>query len=144
MDFRYQQTLRHVWMCWWPQAATSFPFYPKVILIGQGCGETLRRRHCAPSADFFKRTGTIYTPKDCPSIEPDSINQYPPVNTLLSIPVARLPNLPRLISITKESSCNYQRDLIKMGHEITSLRYWDPPGNKPAYIRDRTDKFEAM
>jgi hypothetical protein len=31
-----------------------------------------------------------------------------------------------------------------MGQEIISLWYWDPPDNKPAHIRDRTDKFEAM
>jgi hypothetical protein len=118
----------------------------KVILIGQGCEETLHRLHCAPSADSFKneRTGTTYTPKDCPGFEPDSMNRYPPINTLLSIPFSLLSNLPRLISISKESSSKCQRDLVKMGQEIISLWYWDPPDNKPAHIRDLTDTFEAM
>lgn len=31
-----------------------------------------------------------------------------------------------------------------MGQDITSLWHWDPPDNKPAHIRDRTERFEAM
>ena len=33
---------------------------------------------------------------------------------------------------------------MKTAQEIISLWYWDPADNKPAHIRNRTDKFEAM
>ena len=122
----------------WP----AFPFHLKVILIrGQECEETLHRPHCAPSANSFKdeRTGLTCTSKDCPGIEPDSMKQHPPINTLLSIPFSLFSN-PRLISF---SSSTY----VPKGprQNVTeSMVLGLTPDNKPAHIRDRTDKFEAM
>ena len=122
-------------------ACTSFPFHLKEILIGQGREETLRRLHCAPSLESFKdkRTGTTCTPKDCPGIEPASMNQYPQINSLLSIPFSLLSNLPRFrISISKESSSKYQRGPRQNGTRNIGLWCWSPPDkNQRIYPAER-------
>jgi hypothetical protein len=128
----------------------------------QGCKKNLHRWHCAPTAYPVETAPTyqIYKPADCPGVEPYSSNQFPPVNTLLSIPFSLLHNLPRLTSMA--SSSKYHSDLVTMGQEIVSLWYWDPlpnhegqlntsvcMGNNPCSalpvpISNRSDTFEAL
>ncbi|KIJ99675.1 hypothetical protein K443DRAFT_162441 [Laccaria amethystina LaAM-08-1] len=127
-----------------------------------GCKKNLHRWHCAPTAYPVETAPTyqIYKPADCPGVEPYSSNQFPPVNTLLSIPFSLLHNLPRLTSMA--SSSKYHSDLVTMGQEIVSLWYWDPlpnhegqlntsvcMGNNPCSalpvpISNRSDTFEAL
>jgi len=132
----------------------------------QGYKESLYRWHCAPTAYPVENVQTyptqIYKPVDCPGVEPYSSNQFPPINTLLSIPFSLLHNLPRLNSITSESSSKYHSDLVTMGQEIVSLWYWDPlpseggqlntsvcmgsnPCNAlPVPVSNRSDTFEVL
>ena len=67
------------------------------------------------------------------------MNQYPPINTLLSTPFSLFSNLPRLISIS--SNTYVPKGPRQNGTKSMLL---DPLDNKPAHIRDRTDRFEAM
>jgi len=67
----------------------------------------------------------IYTPKDCPGIDdPANQNNFPIINTLLSIPFSLLHNIARLIGIVPLTF--YEQNLITMGSVIIYLWWWDP------------------
>jgi len=66
--------------------------------------------------------------RTCPSLpgidNPTSQNQFPIINTLLSIPFSLLHTLPHLAGIVPIST--HQQQLITMGAKITRLWWWDP------------------
>jgi hypothetical protein len=106
-----------------------------------GVHTTQHRYHCSSTVEDFLRVirddptnqqPRIYHAKDCPGIyNSTSFQNFPVINTLLSIPFSLLHNLPRLCGIFPSS--NYQKQLIAMGSEIIALWLWDP---SPSMIRE--------
>lgn len=71
------------------------------------------------------RNDKIYYHEDCPGIDDlTSINNFPVIDTLLSIPFSLLHTVPRLAGIVPLSV--YQQQLITMGTEIIRLWWWKP------------------
>jgi len=67
----------------------------------------------------------VYEHKNCPGISNLASEQnFPIINTLLSIPHSLLHTLPRLAGIVPLSM--FQEQLIIMGTEISRLWWWDP------------------
>ena len=90
---------------------------------------TQHRLHAACSLEPIMRNEggrPVFDHWDCPGIDnPTSLNPFPIIDTLLSIPFSLLHTLPRLAAIAPLSV--YQRQLVTMGLEIVSLWWWDPP-----------------
>jgi hypothetical protein len=104
---------------------------------------TQHRYHCANFASPILRSEgndniddfQIYYNKDCPGIDnPASQNNFPILDTLLSIPFSLLLNLPQLSAIIPYS--DYQYQLIMMSSEIRLLWWWDP---SPEMIKKSQD-----
>lgn len=79
-----------------------------------------------------------YSPESCPGVgtcTPEE--QFPIIQTLLSIPFSVLHTVPRLAAFTRCSS--YQRRVLEMGQHIMDLWSWDPPSSSnPISVAQRS------
>ncbi len=66
----------------------------------------------------------MYTSADCGIYNPTSRQNFPVIDTLLSIPFSLLYTLPRLASMLPISL--YRQKLLTFGSEIIRLWWWDP------------------
>jgi hypothetical protein len=91
---------------------------------------TQHRYHAANNLERFTRLGDnpnddrTYQYTACPGID-NSADQFPVIDTLLSIPFSLIHTLPRLTALVPPTI--HQQQLITMGYEIMRLWWWDPP-----------------
>jgi len=91
---------------------------------------TQHRYHAANNLESFLRLGDnpddyrIYHHTACPGID-NPADQFPVIDTLLSIPFSLIHTLPRLTGLVPPTI--HQQRLITMGYEIVRLWWWDPP-----------------
>ena len=101
-------------------------------------GVTQHRYHAANNLEPFVRIDENnkdiffnYRYTDCPGFD-NPVNQFPVIDTLLSIPFSLLHTLPRLVSLLP-STCHQQK-LIQMACEIIMLWWWEPSSDQQARV----------
>jgi len=91
---------------------------------------TQHRYHAANNLERFLRLGDnpndyrTYQYTACPGID-NPADQFPVIDTLLSIPFSLIHTLPRLTGLVPPTI--HQQQLVTMGYEIVRLWWWDPP-----------------
>jgi hypothetical protein len=99
---------------------------------------TQHRYHAANNLEPFVRIDENnkdiffnYRYTDCPGFD-NPVNQFPVVDTLLSIPFSLLHTLPRLVSLLPPT--RHQQELIQMAYEIIMLWWWEPSSDQQARV----------